>query len=190
MRNSLLLTGITLLSAVSLQATAIQVNFVNAEIPGPTTVGVPFFFDNTTSQAVFLRFKLPDVSLINAIDSITVKVDVFDDGDRGGETGEVQFALPSGPNQLLVLFGPNINGTTQALPLPLSNTITDPTLLAQIISSLADGNLRIRVVRDSGSFSVLDGTVTIDANVPEPASMSCFAGGLLALAGLVRRFKR
>jgi hypothetical protein len=191
LRNLLLLAGTALLSAVSIEATPIAVNFVNAETPSPTTTqALPFLLD-INNQALFLRFKLPDVSLINAIDSITVNVRVFDDGDRGGETGQTEFALPSSPNQVLVFFFPNINGTTQASPLPLSNTITDPTLLAQIIPSLADGNLRIRVVRDSGSFNVLDGSVTIDANVPEPAAISSFAGGLFVIAGLVRRrFKR
>jgi len=56
---------------------------------------------------------------------------------------------------------------------------------------LADGNLRVRVVRNSGSFDVLDGSMTIDANVPEPAAISSFAGGLFVIAGLARRpFKR
>lgn len=141
-------------------------------------------------QSLFLRFKLPEVSLINAIDSITVNVRVFADGDRGGETGQTEFALPSGPNHVLVVFFPNINGTTEASPPSLSNTITNPTLLAQIIPTLAGGNLRIRVVRNSGSFDVLGGTVTIDANVPEPESISSFAAGLFVLAGLVRPFKR
>src|SRR3981189_1274483 len=137
MRNLLLLANLAFLSAASIQATPIAVNFVNAETPSPSiTQALPFLLD-VNNRVLFLRFKLPDVSLINAIDSITINVRVFDDGDRGGETGHTEFALPSGPNQVLVFFFPNINGTTQTSPLQLSNTITDPTLLAQIIPSLA-----------------------------------------------------
>ena len=190
MRKLLLLPCLALLYAVSIPATPVVVNFVNAETPSPaTTQSLPFLLD-INNQALFLRYKLPDVSRISVIDSIVVNVDVFDDGDRGGETGHVEFALPSGPNAVLAVFFPNINATTQGSPLLLSNTITDPSLLAQIIPSLADGNLRIRVVRDSGSFNVLDGSVAIDAAAPEPASASCCAGGALALAALLRRSSR
>jgi len=55
---------------------------------------------------------------------------------RGGETGHTEFALPSGPNQALVFFFPNINGTIQSSPLLLSNTITEPYPARTIIPSL------------------------------------------------------
>jgi hypothetical protein len=169
------------------QATPIPVNFIKAIVPGPIDVSLPFFMDST-SDTVFLRFAIPNPQQIASIDSMTVNVRVYDDGDRVGEAGEILLAL-IGPNLSLDSFGPNINGTTNAAPFTLSHTLT-PDEIAQAQPELLDGFFRIRVQRHAGDFFVEDGDVSMDVTLtPEPASVFTVLMGVGALVSIAVRRK-
>src|SRR5436305_15334819 len=77
------------------QADTIVPDFVKAELP-PNSTGVqlPFFMD-PTNDIVFLKFAIPDFARFTAINSFVITINVFDDGDGGGEVGEFAFAQPS-----------------------------------------------------------------------------------------------
>ncbi len=171
------------LSVFPIAATPIKVNFKNAEIPPVATqVSLPYFLSNE-SDTVFLKFKIPGIDTVGSINTFEITVSVFDDDDRGGETGEIQFALPAGPNMLLGVFGPNLNGTTQGSPVTFTFDL-NAGQIAEVFPSIEDGNFRIKVIRDSGDFFVGGASASIDANVvPEPGTLALFAVGLLLLVG-------
>jgi len=189
MRSLVFLAGLMGLSAFA-GATPIAVNFKNAETPpNSTQVSLPFFA-SSESDTVFLRFKIPGIGTVGTINTFDITVSLYDDGDRGGETGVIQFALPNGPNLTLGNFGPNLNGFTAGSPDVFTFDLT-PDQIAQVFPSIEDGNFRIRIQRNSGSYYVAGGTASIDANlVPEPASLIPAGIGLLLVAvGLHRRRK-
>jgi hypothetical protein len=173
---------------VSARATPIEVDFKNAETPpNSTQVSLPFLLNNA-NDTVFLKFKIPDIDMVETINSFDISVSLYDNGDRGGETGTIEFALPDGPNLLLTSFSPNLNGFTAISPDTFTFSLT-PDEIAEVFPSILDGNFRIRIQRDSGDFIVGGGTASIDATLaaPEPASLCIVIGGLLAVAGLRRR---
>jgi len=174
---------------VPLLSTPLTINFVGAQLPpNSTNVGLPFLLDNIT-DVLFLKYKVPSMLNVIAINSLTVTINVFDDDDGGMESGHIDFALP-GSNLLLTGFFANIRTFTATSPLPLTASLCQCEI-AQVLPSMLDGNFRIRIARDSGDFYVLGGTVDIDAVVaPEPASISTAAGGLAFLAALVRLKRR
>jgi hypothetical protein len=185
MRHVLLLIGLACLSGFSLRATSVPVNFDFAELPpNSTQESLPYLL-NGTNDTLFLKFLIPDIDLIETINSITVNVTLYDNGDHGGETGRIQFALPS-TNIDLASFTTNLNGTTQSSPETFTDSLS-PNEIAEVFPSIEDGNLRIKVQRDTGDFFVAGGTVIIDATlVPEPASLLSAIGGLVAI-GVWRR---
>jgi len=175
------------LAVAGASATSIPANFVFAEIPPNTTqVTLPYFLDNVNDN-VFLKFRIPDIANVVSIQSFIINLSVFDDGDGGGESGTVQFALP-GANATLASFFGNLNRTTVnsqvVLPIPL-----DPSVIEQVFPSIQDGTFRIKILRDTGDFFVGGATVSIDATmVPEPGSLllAFSAASLVAL----RKFNR
>ncbi len=172
---------------VAARATPIAVDFKDAETPPNTTqVSLPFLLNNA-NDTVFLKFKIPDIDMVETINSFDISVSLYDNGDRGGETGTIEFALPNGPNLSLASFSPDLNGFTASSPDTFTFSLT-PDQIAEVLPSILDGNFRIKIQRDSGDFLVGGGTASIDATLaPEPASFSIVIGGLLAVAGLRRR---
>lgn len=191
MRKLALLISSIALAGAPVWATSIGVDFKNAETPPSSTkVSLPFLLDNT-NDTVFLRFKIPAIDTVGTINLFNIQVNLYDDGDRGGETGIIQFALPSGPNLTLTTFGPDLNGFTAGAPDNFSFSLT-PSQIAQVFPSIQDGNFRIRIQRSSGDFIVGGGSASIDATVvPEPATWSMLGIGLLLVAaGGRRRFPK
>jgi hypothetical protein len=189
MRGLTLLVGAVCLSAFSAHATPVAVDFLFAELPpNSTQTPLPFLLDGV-NDTLFLKFTIPDIAQILTINSFTINVTVYDDGDGGGENGIVQFALP-GTNVPLASFGPSLNGFTASSPLTLSDSLS-PSEIAEVLPSIQDGNFRIKVMRGNGDFLVGGGTATIDATLaPEPASFLGAAGGLLVAALLRRRLRK
>ena len=185
------LAGLACLAVFPMAATPVAVNFKTAEIPpNATQVSLPVYLSNE-SDTVFLKFKIPGIDTVGSINTFEITVSVFDDGDRAGETGEFQFALPAGPNMLLGTFGPDLNGTNEGSPVTFTFDL-NASQIAQVFPSIEDGNFRIKIMRDSGDFYVAGGSASIDANiVPEPATMATIAiGFLLVAAGVHRRRRR
>jgi hypothetical protein len=187
MRSLALLIGLACLSVLSVQATPVAVDFMFAELPPNSIQTLLPFLLNGPNDTLFLKFKIPDIALIQTINSFDINVTVYDNGDGGGETGTVQFALP-GTNLTLTGFAPNLNRTTSSSPVTLSDSLSASDI-AQVFPSIQDGKFRIKVLRLSGDFFVGGGTAFIDATlVPEPASLLTVISGLLvAAAGLRRR---
>ncbi len=182
------LAGMACLTVLPIAATPLAVNFKNAEIPpNATQVSLPVFLSNE-SDTVFLKFKIPGIGTVASINTFEITVSLFDDGDRGGETGEFQFALPAGPNLPLGTFGPNLNETSDRLPETFTFDL-NAGQIAQVFPSIEDGNFRIKIIRDSGDFYVAGGSASIDASVvPEPGTLATIAIGLvLVVAGVHRR---
>lgn len=169
-------------------AAPILVDFVRAELPpDSTTTSLPYFLGPDTN-IIFLKFKIPDFSSISVINSFVVNVTLYDDDDGGGEVGKIQFAQPAG-NVMLNGFT-TLNHITVSSPLTITTSMSSEQI-GQIFPSIADGNFRIRVSRDSGDFYLAGGSASIDATlIPEPASVSVVASGLLAVGWLLRRRAR
>ena len=185
------LAGMACLTVFPMAATPLAVNFKNAEIPpNATKVSLAYYLSNE-SDTVFLRFKIPGIDTVSSINAFEIQVSLFDDGDRGGETGEIVFALPAGPNMLLGTFGPNLNDTSEGVPQTFTYDL-NAGQIAQVFPSIEDGNFRIKVIRDSGDFYVESGNASIDANVvPEPGTLATIAiGFVLVVAGVHRRRRR
>jgi hypothetical protein len=185
------LAGLACLTVFPMAATPVAVNFKNAEIPPDATkVSLAYFLSNV-SDTVFLRFKIPGIDTVSSINAFEIQISLFDDGDRGGETGEILFALPAGPNMLLGTFGPDLNGTNEGSPATFTFDLK-PDQIAQVFPSIEDGNFRLKIVRDSGDFYVGSGSASIDANVvPEPGTLATIAiGFVLIVAGVHRRRRR
>lgn len=170
MRALGVLLGATFLAAMAANATPLPANFLFAEIPpNSTQVTLPYFLDNVNDN-VFLKFRIPGIANVASIQSFIINLALFDDGDGGGETGTIQFALP-GTNLTLASFFGNLNRTTIDSPavLPIS---LDPSEIAQVFPSIQDGTFRIKILRDTGDFFVEGATVSIDATMaPEPGSL-------------------
>lgn len=182
------LAGLACLTVLPMVATPLAVNFKTAEIPpNATQVALPVFLSNE-SDTVFLKFKIPGIDTVGSINAFEITVSLFDDGDRGGETGEFQFALPAGPNLPLGAFSPNLNGTSEGSQETFTFDLNS-SQIAQVFPSIEDGNFRIKIIRDSGDFYVAGGSASIDANiVPEPGTLATIAiGFLLVVAGVHRR---
>src|SRR5882724_1711753 len=187
MRRFALLIGSACLAVLSLHATPVAVDFVFAELPpNSTQTALPFLLDGT-NDTMFLKFKIPNIGQITAINSFTINVTVYDDGDGGGETGTIQFALPS-TNLTLINFFPNLNGTTSSSPVTFSDSLSGGEI-AQVFPSIQDGNFRIKVLRNTGDFFLANGaTAVIDATLaPEPASLFSGISGLLVVIAWRRR---
>jgi len=200
--SSLLLLGCIACGCTGVaHAGQVEVDFVGGEVPtGPgSTVTIPanlpvllggngdIGISNFVGDTLFLKFKIPDVAYIEAVNSFVVNVTVFDNGDGGGESGDIDFALP-GTN--IVLASPaftTLNRYTLSSPLTLSYTLTADEI-AEILPTISDGNFRLRIVRDTGDFEVAGGSASIDAILsPEPSSALLMTGALCGLALLFRR---
>jgi hypothetical protein len=173
-------------------ASPVTVNFVAAleegvgPVPLPVELGGIFNPNNLR-----LRFEVPNAALIISLNSMTVSVDLFDDGDANpNEEGDLVFVLQSGagPNFVFGSFGPGLNGYTETSPLTVIGTINPadfPNVLAEIQD---DGFFVVRVNRNGGDFSVSSAKAAIDAQlVPEPSAFLLAAGGLAAIKLLRRR---
>jgi hypothetical protein len=174
----------------SLQATPLFVENIGPQLPpNSTNVSLPFLLLGGAGypDILFLKFKVPDIANVAAINSLTVYLDLADDNDGGGESWHVDFAQPSTNLSLMVIPPVNIRDFTVASPLQLVLPLC-PCEIDQVLPSMLDGNFRIRIQRDSGDFYVVGGSVEIDATmVPEPATDVLIAGGMAILAALRRR---
>ncbi|MEP7353524.1 MAG: hypothetical protein ABI824_09870 [Acidobacteriota bacterium] len=177
----------------SLQATPITVVFVGPQLP-PTSASVPLPFLLSggvgNPDILFLKFKVPDIANVVAINSFVLTIDLADDNDGGSESWHIDFAQPSTNLSLLVFPPVNIKDYTPGSPLhlvlPLCSCEID-----QVLPSMLDGNFRIKIQRDTGDFYVVGGSVEIDATLaPEPASAFLVGIGLVILAGLARKQHR
>ena len=185
MRTLLMLVPLCLFSGAWAQAASIPVNFIRAELPPDSTTAPLPFLMNGTDDTLFLKFRIPDIDRVLAINSFTINVVVYDDGDQGVESARILFALP-GPNLLLNSFS-TLNGKTSSSPLTVTSSLSSVDI-NELFFSVTDGNFRIRIQRDGGDFFVAGGSASIDATLaPEPASIAGAAGGLLMLAGLCWR---
>jgi hypothetical protein len=156
MRSIVFLVGLVCLSAFSLQATPVAVNFVFAEQPPNSThVALPFLM-NATNDELFLKFKIPDIALIETINSFDINVTVYDDGDVAGETGRILFALP-GPNLPLTGF-----------------SLQDGSFRIRVVRDSGDFFV-------GGGTAFIDATL-----VPEPASLLGVFSGLLMIGVWLR----
>ena len=186
------------------QAGAIEVDFVGAEIPtgpgstftipatlpgllgGNADIGVPNFVGDT----LFLKFKIPDISQLASINSFTVNVSVFDNGDGGGESADIAFAQP---NMNISLASPaflTLNHITAAAPNTYTYSLT-AAQISQVFPTITDGNFRVRIMRDTGDFEVAGGSASIDGTLaPEPSSLMLLTGGFFVTAGLFRRVRK
>ena len=186
------------------QAGAIEVDFVDAEIPtgpgstvtipvalpglmgGASDIGVPGFVGDT----VFLKFKIPDISELASIDSFTVSVSVYDNNDGGGESADIAFAQPSTNITLASPAFTTLNHVTSTAPNTYTYSLT-PDQIAQVFPTITDGNFRVRIMRDTGDFEIAGGSATIDGTLaPEPSSVMLLTGGFFVLAGLFRRVRK
>ncbi|HEX3748889.1 MAG TPA: PEP-CTERM sorting domain-containing protein [Bryobacteraceae bacterium] len=146
-------------------------------------MGLPVFM-NGTDDLTFLKFKI-DLSTIATINSFEIDVSVFDDGDAGGESADIEFAQPS-TNISLGSFT-NLNGTTEGSPETFSFFLTSDEI-NQVIPTITDGTFRIRIQRGSGDFYLAGGSATLDVtSTPEPSAWFMAAGGLLLGTLAIRR---
>ena len=199
--------GLLLLGAMTCglaHAGAIEVDFIDLEVPigpgstvtlpGPTPALMGNASDagplNFVGDTLFLKFKIPDISEVLSINSFSVSVSLFDNGDGGGESADIAFAQPSTNIVLAAPAFTTLNHVTAALPTTFTYDLT-PAQIAQILPTITDGNFRVRIMRDSGSFEVAGGSASIDATLaPEPSSWMLLTGGFFAAAGLFRRAKK
>jgi hypothetical protein len=200
--HGLLLMGV--MTCCLAQASAIEVDFMGAEIPtGPgSTVTIPATLpglmggasdagvSNFVGDTLFLKFKIPDIAELTSIDSFTVSVSVYDNGDGGGESADIDFAQP-GTN--IVLASPaftTLNHITAGAPEILTYSLTADEI-DQVFPTITDGNFRVRIMRDTGDFEVAGGSATIDGTLaPEPSSLMLLTGGFFVAAGLFRRIRK
>jgi hypothetical protein len=182
------------------QAGAIEVDFIGAEIPiGPgSTITIPAALpglmggasdsgvSNFVGDTLFLKFKIPDVSQIFSINSFSVSVSVYDNGDGGGESADIAFAQPGANIALAAPAFTSLNHITGALPTTFTYNLTADQI-ATILPTITDGNFRVRIMRDTGDFEVAGGSASIDATLaPEPSSFVLLAAGVFVVAGLFR----
>ena len=202
--------GLLLLGMVACglaQAGAIEVDFVDAEIPigpgstitipaalpglmgGTSDAGIPNFIGDT----VFLKFKIPDISELANIDSFTVSVSVYDNSDGGGESADIAFAQPGTNISLASPAFLTLNHVTSSAPNTYTYALT-PDQISQVVPTITDGNFRVRIMRDTGDFELAGGSASIDVTLatatPEPSSMALLTGGFFAMAGLYRRVRK
>jgi hypothetical protein len=200
----LLLLGCLVGCAGFLEAGQIAVDFDGGLIPtGPGSTltiptGLPGLMGGNSDASnpdyvgslLFLKFSIPDIADVISINSFVINVNVFDNGDGGGESAEIDFAQP---NQNLVLAQPaftTLNHIGAGAPLTLSYSLT-ANEIAQVMPSIEDGNFRIRIQRDTGDYYVAGGSAEIDANLaapaPEPSTAMLGGGALLGFAAWLRR---
>jgi hypothetical protein len=190
-----LLIGIlTCAAAVLAHAASIEVDFVGAGIPtGPgSTVTIDAALPglmggasdatvgNYVGDTLFLKFKIPDTSELSNIDSFTVSVSLYDNGDGGGESAQIDFAQPL---TNIVLADPaftTLNHITSSSPEIFTYTLT-PAQITQVLPTITDGNFRIRIMRETGDFEVAGASAAIDVT-PEPSSLPL---GICAVACFV-----
>ena len=103
-------------------------------------------------EIAFLKFDIPDIANVASISTFDFFVTVFDDDDGGGESGDIDFALPGNNVQFLDTFT-SLNHTTEGDPATIEVDLTADQI-AEIFPSLSDGTFRIRISRDTGDFYV------------------------------------
>jgi hypothetical protein len=201
------LCGLLLFGAMACglaHAGAIEVDYVGAEIPtgpgstvtipadlpglmgGASDSGAPGFVGDT----LFLKFKIPDISQLASIDSFSVSVTVYDNGDGGGESADIDFAQPGTNITLASPAFTTLNHITAGLPTTLTYNLTADEI-NQVFPTITDGNFRVRIMRDSGDYYVAGGSASIDGTLaPEPLSMMLLTGSFFVMAGLFRSVRK
>lgn len=183
------LSSVLIFAAVS-AAAPVPVLFDSAlvEIIGPAPL--PIELDGFPNN-LRLRFHVPSAANIAAINSLSISVDVYDDGDPAdNEEADLVFVLQAslGPNFIIDSFGPGLNGTTLASPLTLTGNLTAGDLIFALDEIQDDGYFLVRVNRNSGDFLVGSASATLDAQlVPEPSSAGL---ALVGVSFLLLRRKR
>ncbi|HEX4134450.1 MAG TPA: hypothetical protein VHY84_07575 [Bryobacteraceae bacterium] len=187
------------------RADAIEADFVRGELPpDSTTFTSPVFLgpdgdvssdglgNVSAGEIAFLKFDIPDIANVASISTFDFFVTLYDDDDGGGESGDIDFALPGNNVQFLETFT-SLNHTTEADPETIEIDLTADQI-AEIFPSLSDGTFRIRISRDTGDFyvaptgsAIIDGDLLTDT--PEPSSAYLMAG-FCAAAGLLYLFRR
>jgi hypothetical protein len=164
-------------AAVPAHAAPIQVDFLRAALTGPVNVDLPLFLDSS-NEAVFLSFSIPDAASIASINSFSVSVSFFDDDDVESEAGSMSY-VRAGGDLALGGFG-GLNGTTSFSPFTLTGSFV-PSTLALLTTEIGGGVFRIRVQRESGDFLVLNASAAIDAELtaPEPPTLGFAGAGML-----------
>ena len=179
------LTGILCsVFAVTPSAWAIpwSVTFKDALLSGGAVTTLPHLLDNGTRN-IFLRFTTADFDTIKSINSIDVTVRVYDDGDLNSEDGDVLFAVRAPDTDFVLgsLPASALAGTDAAHPLVFTHSLIAAEIADAFGTVTDNAAFRIRVMRTSGDFFVLDGAVQMDA-VPEPGSLLLLGTALGGLA--------
>jgi hypothetical protein len=168
------------LVAMPAHAAPIEVDFLKATLSGPIDVSLPYFMDSSQTP-VFLSFSIPAAASIRSINSFSLSVSFFDNGDVDSEAGSVWFDRAGGSIPLGGFGG--LNGTTSASPFTLTGSLI-PSNIALVTPELTGGSFQLRVQRDSGDFSLLNASVAIDAELaPEPATLG-IAGAAMLLGAI------
>lgn len=204
-RSLLLIAGAVWCFSPMAKADAIEADFVRGELPpDSTTFTSPVFLgpagdvssdglnNVSAGEIAFLKFDIPNIANVASINTLDFFVTLEDDNDGGGESGDIDFALPGNNVQFLDTFT-RLNRTG---PTTVEIDLTEDQI-AEIFPSLSDGTFRIRVSRDTGDFyldptgsAVIDGDLLTDTPEPSSAYMMagfCAAAGLLYLS---RTFNR
>jgi hypothetical protein len=191
-------------------ATSVDLNYTNCTAGVCATGTAPYLLTggstSTTNDAHF-RYQVPDWSSIESsiwhLNSIIIKLDVYDDGDPANEGGAGRLNVDSA-GYGATAFGwtsschtCNLNGTTAGSPYEVSVTISDPAELAAILAWLEghNGHLQYSVNaphgagNPSGTFYLADApAVTLDyTTIPEPATLALIGLGLFGISALRKR---
>ncbi|MBL8178731.1 MAG: PEP-CTERM sorting domain-containing protein [Bryobacterales bacterium] len=157
----------------------------------PGDQGLPFFLSGSPNN-LRLRYFVPNYASLVSINSISVSVDVYDDGDaNNNEELDLVFVLNGIglPNLAIGSHNSGLNGTDSLNRQTVLGAVNAGDLGDALLEIQGDGVFFIRVNRNGGDFFVHSATVTIDGEaVPEPGTLGlCGVAGLLAAAAMRRR---
>ena len=200
-----LLLATAILAAMPASATVITATFLDPAVDSiPTTLPV-LLGGGMLPDYVILRFDVPGAAQILSLNSIDVRVPLYDDaGDIDNEQGEMLYALGSpGTNISIATFGTGfVQGSTSTTARILSGLVDlTGANYNNVLNEIHDtGKLRIRVNRDGGDFyvggagpkgKITGPTVFIDAELaPEPSTFALLACALALGIALYPRRRR